>query len=205
MATRTRFCMASACAKDSTMRCRACGKGYCSTLCATADKHLEKCVTLKALLEKDGLCARPGCDVVQGHNKKCGACKSVRYCSTECQKLDWADHKKTCRETPDPLTHFEKHHPCVYANFVARWPHNPDVVYILTPQGVSEEKVPAFLRKIPKPSRKGVRVARQNGLINMRFLDLAMGIDDFRPMCIVIHPNSHLLAPKPTSLLDTLD
>lgn len=29
--------------------------------------------------------------------KKCGACKNVSYCSRECQKFDWKEHKAVCR------------------------------------------------------------------------------------------------------------
>ena len=29
--------------------------------------------------------------------KKCGSCKCVFYCSLECQKRDWKDHKKVCK------------------------------------------------------------------------------------------------------------
>jgi hypothetical protein len=29
--------------------------------------------------------------------KTCGKCKRVAYCSKECQKEDWKDHKKNCR------------------------------------------------------------------------------------------------------------
>lgn len=32
-----------------------------------------------------------------GETMKCAKCKSVRYCSKECQTLDWATHKETCR------------------------------------------------------------------------------------------------------------
>ncbi|RDA82768.1 hypothetical protein CP532_0403 [Ophiocordyceps camponoti-leonardi (nom. inval.)] len=28
--------------------------------------------------------------------KQCGKCRSTSYCSTECQKADWKDHKRTC-------------------------------------------------------------------------------------------------------------
>ena len=28
--------------------------------------------------------------------KKCGQCKCQRYCSRECQKSDWKEHKKVC-------------------------------------------------------------------------------------------------------------
>ena len=29
-------------------------------------------------------------------DKICGGCQMVRYCSPECQKADWASHKKIC-------------------------------------------------------------------------------------------------------------
>jgi ankyrin repeat protein len=35
---------------------------------------------------------------------KCGKCKSVNYCSAECQKFDWKHHKRLCDTNSDPLT-----------------------------------------------------------------------------------------------------
>ncbi|KAK0726537.1 hypothetical protein B0T21DRAFT_371777 [Apiosordaria backusii] len=32
-----------------------------------------------------------------GELLKCSKCKKVRYCSQECQKIDWKDHKKVCK------------------------------------------------------------------------------------------------------------
>ena len=29
--------------------------------------------------------------------KKCGRCKSVAYCGTDCQRKDWSQHKTVCR------------------------------------------------------------------------------------------------------------
>jgi hypothetical protein len=37
------------------------------------------------------------CDDSHENLKKCGRCKSVRYCSTECQEEDWPEHKRVCR------------------------------------------------------------------------------------------------------------
>ncbi|KAJ7610546.1 hypothetical protein DFH06DRAFT_1246058 [Mycena polygramma] len=31
--------------------------------------------------------------------KECGRCRLVRYCSSECQKKDWKEHKKVCGQT----------------------------------------------------------------------------------------------------------
>ena len=36
------------------------------------------------------------CDVEGGKLKTCAGCMHARYCSAECQKLDWPDHKKNC-------------------------------------------------------------------------------------------------------------
>ncbi len=41
-------------------------------------------------------CAREKCDAADFH-KKCSVCRLARYCSVECQKIDWhARHKKEC-------------------------------------------------------------------------------------------------------------
>ena len=39
------------------------------------------------------------CHVCQGTEslKYCGRCKTVKYCSVDCQKQDWADHKPRCK------------------------------------------------------------------------------------------------------------
>ncbi|KAJ7339059.1 hypothetical protein DFH08DRAFT_938828 [Mycena albidolilacea] len=39
-----------------------------------------------------------GCQRVMGRDdlKSCGRCRVVRYCSSECQKKDWKNHKKFC-------------------------------------------------------------------------------------------------------------
>mmetsp|Transcript_23956 Transcript_23956/g.30162 ORF Transcript_23956/g.30162 Transcript_23956/m.30162 type:complete len:108 (-) Transcript_23956:271-594(-) len=29
---------------------------------------------------------------------KCGGCRVVKYCSPECQKMDWKNHKKHCQK-----------------------------------------------------------------------------------------------------------
>jgi hypothetical protein len=34
---------------------------------------------------------------------KCGSCKSVYYCSTECQKKNWEKHKLICKKKTSEL------------------------------------------------------------------------------------------------------
>ncbi|GAQ90657.1 hypothetical protein KFL_006680060 [Klebsormidium nitens] len=31
-----------------------------------------------------------------GELKRCSRCKSARYCSAQCQRADWKEHRKTC-------------------------------------------------------------------------------------------------------------
>jgi hypothetical protein len=44
--------------------------------------------------------ACPGCDRVA--SKSCTACRSVSYCSVECQRANWKEHKATCRAASKP-------------------------------------------------------------------------------------------------------
>lgn len=37
-----------------------------------------------------------GCGADKDNLLRCGKCGSVKYCDTECQKHDWAAHKKVC-------------------------------------------------------------------------------------------------------------
>ncbi|KAF4611704.1 hypothetical protein D9613_004045 [Agrocybe pediades] len=53
-----------------------------------------KCVVLKN-------CSRPTCDEKETYVtefKRCAACHLVSYCSPECQKRDWENHKEACRD-----------------------------------------------------------------------------------------------------------
>ncbi|CAK9062849.1 unnamed protein product [Durusdinium trenchii] len=38
------------------------------------------------------------CGTAAAQPFQCGTCKSVRYCSPECQKSHWKEHKKKCRQ-----------------------------------------------------------------------------------------------------------
>jgi len=44
---------------------------------------------------KDRVCA--GCGKVQKKMNKCGGCKTIHYCSADCQKKDYKQHKSYCK------------------------------------------------------------------------------------------------------------
>ena len=33
-----------------------------------------------------------------GANKRCGGCKTAHYCSVECQREDWSEHRVPCKK-----------------------------------------------------------------------------------------------------------
>ena len=41
-------------------------------------------------------CAAPGCCATRGL-KRCGGCGAVRYCSAECSRAHWQEHRVECR------------------------------------------------------------------------------------------------------------
>ena len=45
---------------------------------------------------KATLCSN--CSKEGGTLSKCSACKRASYCSKECQKQHWNEHKKTCKK-----------------------------------------------------------------------------------------------------------
>merc|ERR1712210_376109 len=75
--------------------------------CANLDRHT---VASHLAVEKGGRTCSAVADKVQ-HScahcgqrsapdtrfQKCARCLTVRYCSADCQKLNWKTHKKTCR------------------------------------------------------------------------------------------------------------
>ena len=38
------------------------------------------------------------CRMDDGHNKRCGGCQNIFYCSSECQRLDRQRHKGECKQ-----------------------------------------------------------------------------------------------------------
>jgi hypothetical protein len=45
------------------------------------------------------ICDNTDCSTVDSEMKLCAGCKYNRYCSSECQKHDWWNHKDVCRQT----------------------------------------------------------------------------------------------------------
>jgi hypothetical protein len=77
-------------ASDDTMEEGGCMwlHGYCDFL---QQRHLG-----------EALCARCGKPGATGM-LRCSKCKSVRYCSRECQRSDWKQHKERCKEVSKEL------------------------------------------------------------------------------------------------------
>ena len=81
----------------------------------TLVKYLRKSIPCNCLDEKYkqvksitkmGLCANPHCCLPDRRAERktmlyCTRCRSVNYCSPECQKANWSEHKKSCKEASD--------------------------------------------------------------------------------------------------------
>ena len=84
--------------QTNMQRCRnAAAQGYVSK---PAKGELQAEYSQRSSLEIQSLCVLEGCEKMgnPGDFKKCSACQAVMYCSKDHQKLDWANHKKFCKE-----------------------------------------------------------------------------------------------------------
>ena len=52
--------------------------------------------TFNSRLEEKYICN--GCKIISLKLKICTGCNKVLYCSRECQKKDWKEHKKICKK-----------------------------------------------------------------------------------------------------------
>lgn len=84
--------------------------------------------------EKGTLCE--GCYKLHENTKKCAVCLVSRYCSKECQKIDWRRHKRAC----DSLKECGENHPIVKK------------LYKADPHVILETAVKLFRGKIPRVS-----------------------------------------------------
>ena len=56
-------------------------------------------MTLYNYLEKTiHKCYSPQCNVTSYKMKKCHQCKKARYCSRDCQKVNWSVHRVNCKK-----------------------------------------------------------------------------------------------------------
>ena len=46
-------------------------------------------------------CWNPDCNEMNHKMKKCQKCKQARYCSRECQKINWSTHRINCNTICD--------------------------------------------------------------------------------------------------------
>ena len=67
----------------------------------TADETL-KTVTMATGKSAERTCAF--CGVVQLNMMRCSRCKQVHYCSGECQKSHWKEHKRQCKKLKKPIS-----------------------------------------------------------------------------------------------------
>jgi predicted Zn-ribbon and HTH transcriptional regulator len=52
--------------------------------------------TMKSIVVSCNYCKKDGYEVK--NLKRCGRCKSVFYCNSDCQKKDWDKHKLDCKK-----------------------------------------------------------------------------------------------------------
>eukprot|EP00574_Skeletonema_japonicum_P005283 CAMPEP_0201720144 /NCGR_PEP_ID=MMETSP0593-20130828/5168_1 /ASSEMBLY_ACC=CAM_ASM_000672 /TAXON_ID=267983 /ORGANISM="Skeletonema japonicum, Strain CCMP2506" /LENGTH=269 /DNA_ID=CAMNT_0048210735 /DNA_START=15 /DNA_END=824 /DNA_ORIENTATION=+ len=63
-------------------------------------------------ISKMGMCFNPQCTLPNGMTKRsktmyCDGCRSITYCSRECQKADWSRHKNDCLNDAERKAEFD--------------------------------------------------------------------------------------------------
>ena len=70
-------------------------------ICINAPSKEEGKEILEEMYIRDLVCENKTCNKKYAENlktfKRCGKCKTIYYCSKECQTENWQDHKKLCR------------------------------------------------------------------------------------------------------------
>lgn len=67
----------------------------CSAKCAIKTNRIMR----KTASGLSGKSTKYVCPCLNGANKLCSRCRSIAYCSEECQSKDWKEHKKMCKKT----------------------------------------------------------------------------------------------------------
>ena len=103
MASKNTKCINMGCQNDGRFHCSRCKVvSYCSHQCQKVDwkTHKLSCTEIKEAESSDApsdgakTCGNEVCCKIG--LKRCSQCKSVWYCSEECQKFAWKQHKSTC-------------------------------------------------------------------------------------------------------------
>ena len=106
------------CKKPTTIRCSCRSMSYCSKACQTLEwpEHSKKCsppvnrssLTDPSCKDPHPPCSKDSREPIATHNLKCSNCNkaksqlkrckchNVSYCSVECQRLHWPQHKHIC-------------------------------------------------------------------------------------------------------------
>ena len=93
--------MCSVCSKEGAKRCSKCKlQYYCSKECQQSDWKNHKAICRKGNSEETSAAmSLEPCSVCSKEaSKKCSNCKLQFYCSKQCQKEDWKNHKAICKE-----------------------------------------------------------------------------------------------------------
>ena len=75
-------------------------------------------------IDPSARCRRKGCDRSRAPDgmplKTCARCRSVMYCSPDCQKADWKRHRGDCRllKAERQINHFERRLHAAKAGFM---------------------------------------------------------------------------------------
>lgn len=75
---------------------------------------------------KNGACC-VGCRKLFDKVRKCGRCKVVFYCSVECQRDHWPEHKKICRPPESHTVILKTREVYKVGNIIGSWPEVCDL------------------------------------------------------------------------------
>lgn len=80
------------CSMDVTyISCNICWKPYCSDECFESDRDQHIICYAESRRLSCRVCGKAG-------KYKCSACHKVRYCSVDCQRVDYSKHKVQCKK-----------------------------------------------------------------------------------------------------------
>ena len=75
------------------------GKKFHTFLSVESVEHGREVVSTSTELQSQSHEECANCKKAQPNLKKCGACGKVQYCSKECQRVHWKEHKSNCKES----------------------------------------------------------------------------------------------------------